>query len=281
MRQSAAVLMLFVMMCACIQSGMSESTCLHTIPVTSSSDGHTPDWAARSTRSVTTQPRFPSFFRQGSKNPPTLFAPLSGSNKRVEIDLVARTLKVFESGIEIASFSVGVGKEDTPSPVGTFFVRRKSANWGGGFGVRFIELDVPWGVFGIHGTNKPYSVGDRLSGGCFRMHNQDVLELYSLVEVGTKVLIFDPSGAHLFKRGLSIGSRGSDVFLLQKGLERLGYLDEKPDGIFGQKTKSALMRFQSMHGLAPTGSFCDATREIAYLRIIEGWPETSSFTDAR
>lgn len=45
------------------------------------------------------------------------------------------------------------------------------------------------GRFGIHGTNKPASIGTEASYGCIRMHNTDVLELFSLVSPGTPVIV--------------------------------------------------------------------------------------------
>ena len=41
----------------------------------------------------------------------------------------------------------------------------------------------------IHGTNDPSSIGKAMSSGCIRMLNQDVAELFSLVPVGTKVIV--------------------------------------------------------------------------------------------
>ncbi len=41
----------------------------------------------------------------------------------------------------------------------------------------------------IHGTNRPNSIGTWASYGCIRMHNQDIVELYSRVRVGTPVLM--------------------------------------------------------------------------------------------
>ena len=45
------------------------------------------------------------------------------------------------------------------------------------------------GQYAIHGTNAPGSVGGFVSYGCFRMYNQDVLDLYSRVSVGTSVVV--------------------------------------------------------------------------------------------
>lgn len=41
----------------------------------------------------------------------------------------------------------------------------------------------------IHGTNKEWSIGSPYSGGCIRMMNQDVIDLYDRVNVGTPVYI--------------------------------------------------------------------------------------------
>jgi lipoprotein-anchoring transpeptidase ErfK/SrfK len=40
----------------------------------------------------------------------------------------------------------------------------------------------------IHGTNNPGSVGGYVSWGCIRMHNQDIMDLYDRVGVGTRVV---------------------------------------------------------------------------------------------
>jgi lipoprotein-anchoring transpeptidase ErfK/SrfK len=44
-------------------------------------------------------------------------------------------------------------------------------------------------VYRIHGTNAPHSIGTHVSSGCIRLTNQDVTDLYSLVNVGTKVIV--------------------------------------------------------------------------------------------
>ncbi len=44
-------------------------------------------------------------------------------------------------------------------------------------------------VYRIHGTNAPGTIGTRVSSGCIRLTNQDVSDLYSRVNVGTKVIV--------------------------------------------------------------------------------------------
>ena len=44
-------------------------------------------------------------------------------------------------------------------------------------------------VYRIHGTNAPSTIGERVSSGCIRLTNEDVIDLYSRVNVGTKVVV--------------------------------------------------------------------------------------------
>ena len=45
------------------------------------------------------------------------------------------------------------------------------------------------GQYAIHGTNKRESIGTRASYGCIRMYNEDVVELYEKVSIGTPVVV--------------------------------------------------------------------------------------------
>jgi lipoprotein-anchoring transpeptidase ErfK/SrfK len=44
-------------------------------------------------------------------------------------------------------------------------------------------------LYRIHGTNEPHTIGQNVSSGCIRMLNDDVLDLYERVKVGTKVVV--------------------------------------------------------------------------------------------
>ena len=44
-------------------------------------------------------------------------------------------------------------------------------------------------IFRIHGTNAPWTIGYGVSSGCIRMRNEDVVDLYERVPVGTKVIV--------------------------------------------------------------------------------------------
>jgi lipoprotein-anchoring transpeptidase ErfK/SrfK len=44
-------------------------------------------------------------------------------------------------------------------------------------------------MFRIHGTNEPDTIGQAVSSGCIRMRNIDVIDLYTRVKVGAKVVV--------------------------------------------------------------------------------------------
>jgi lipoprotein-anchoring transpeptidase ErfK/SrfK len=44
-------------------------------------------------------------------------------------------------------------------------------------------------LYRIHGTNDPSSIGRASSSGCFRMYNEDVIDLYNRVSIGTLVIV--------------------------------------------------------------------------------------------
>lgn len=44
-------------------------------------------------------------------------------------------------------------------------------------------------LYRIHGSNEPWTIGQNVSSGCIRMRNADVIDLYSRVKVGTKVVV--------------------------------------------------------------------------------------------
>lgn len=108
---------------------------------------------------------------------------------RIEIDTQKRVLKVFNDNNFIRQYPVAVGKPSTPTPLGHWQIMKK-ALWGAQFGGHFMQLSVPWGIYGIHGTDKPWSISQAVSHGCVRMYSTDAAELYNLVSIGTPVYIY-------------------------------------------------------------------------------------------
>jgi lipoprotein-anchoring transpeptidase ErfK/SrfK len=61
-------------------------------------------------------------------------------------------------------------------------------------------------VYRIHGTNAPSTIGGRVSSGCIRMVNEDVIDLYNRIQVGTKVVVMPMHAAPERRAASSIGS---------------------------------------------------------------------------
>jgi len=47
-------------------------------------------------------------------------------------------------------------------------------------------------LFRIHGTNQPEYIGASISSGCIRLTNEDAIDLYNRVKIGTIVVVLDP-----------------------------------------------------------------------------------------
>jgi len=149
------------------------------------------------------------------------------------------------------AYDVAVGAPDTPTPVGLWVVVEKTMNPGGPFGSRWMRLNIPWGGYGIHGTEDETSIGRAASHGCVRMHNRDVEELYPLVPIGTTVNIV---GQIFTGRVLFPGqATGPDVRAVQQLLSILGYYQGDADGVYGPGTTEAVRRFQAQNGVVPDG----------------------------
>lgn len=171
----------------------------------------------------------------------------------IVIDISKRQLRVYDDGQLHKTYPVAIGKSRTPSPIGEWKIVHKSKNWGGGFGTRWLGLNVPWGIYGIHGTNKPWSIGGAESAGCFRMYNHQVEELYRWVKVGTFVRVVGPVDPDFPKRTLRRGHSGQDVVFLQLALRNMGFDAGAADARFGPDTEEAIKRLQAFYGLPVDG----------------------------
>lgn len=166
------------------------------------------------------------------------------------IEIEDKTLYLLENGICVKEYRISSGMSGLPSPLGSWTIVEKG-DWGEGFGGSWLGLDVPWGKYGIHGTNDSGSIGAATSKGCIRMFNSDVAELYSLVPIGTEVTIVNGSFGP-FGRGfdeINPGDRGADVLAIQRRMQQLEYYSGPLDGIYEDGLKKAIHRFQRDNGL--------------------------------
>ena len=135
----------------------------------------------------------------------------------VVVDPHNRYLYLVEKGGKAVRYGVGVGKEGLAftgsasvqdkkewphwTPTSSMIAREPAryAKWAAGMdggvgnplGARALYLfkDGKDTRFRIHGTTEPESIGKAVSSGCIRMMNQDIIDLYRRVPVGSKVVV--------------------------------------------------------------------------------------------
>jgi len=137
------------------------------------------------------------------------------------------------------TFPIGIGDEGSETPLGTFTIIQKRVNpiWyvpksiqderpdmpaqvpagpDNPLGTHALRLSI--GSYLIHGTNKPWGVGRRVSHGCIRLYPEDIPELYRLVPKGTKVIIL--------RQPVKIGLKGGRIYLEVHRGEDVDYYQE-------------------------------------------------------
>ncbi len=121
----------------------------------------------------------------------------------VTVNKATNELRLTDNGKFFKRYRVGTG-EYSKTPVGEFKVTTRIANppwWRADgktipygdpaniLGTHWLGIDVPG--YGIHGTWDTNSIGKQATAGCIRLLNDDVAELYTILPVGTAVVIHD------------------------------------------------------------------------------------------
>jgi lipoprotein-anchoring transpeptidase ErfK/SrfK len=135
----------------------------------------------------------------------------------IVVNIPERRLYLVEDGGTALRYAVGVGRSEGVNFRGTAGIGRKekwprwtptenmmsaipvyrqyASGMGGGIenplGARALYLyrDGKDTFFRLHGTNEPESIGGAVSSGCIRLLNQDIIDLYNRVAVGTRVTV--------------------------------------------------------------------------------------------
>jgi hypothetical protein len=125
----------------------------------------------------------------------------------VLVDLDARWMLFFLGENVVCSYPVGIGRQGSETPVGTYKVGEKTSEptWfppgaapvpfndpRNPLGTRWMAWQSEAGVntsLGFHGTREPSSIGQQGSEGCIRLLNSDVEELFDLLPRGTEVRV--------------------------------------------------------------------------------------------
>lgn len=117
-----------------------------------------------------------------------------------------------EEGEPPITYPISVGREGLETPTGTTTITRKKEGptWTPTKRMREEDPNLPasvppgpdnplgthalylgWPQYLLHGTNKPYGIGRRVSSGCIRLYPEDIAQFFDQVPVGTKVTVVD------------------------------------------------------------------------------------------
>jgi hypothetical protein len=118
---------------------------------------------------------------------------------RLVVDLKRLRAQLFRHGRRVFDAPVGVGTATAPTPRGEFYIRNKLTSFSSSFygPIAFgtsarsaVLTDWPdGGYIGIHGTDAPQLIPGRVSHGCIRVRNGDIVRLATLMPVGTPLII--------------------------------------------------------------------------------------------
>ena len=117
---------------------------------------------------------------------------------RAQVALGDRSVTVWDGEDVVVQTTAVIGKDTTPTPLGSFFVNDLIEKWeGSAYGPQILSLSgfseametfgggVP--VIAIHGTNRPELMGGAHSNGCIRIPNNVIAVLAETVPIGTPV----------------------------------------------------------------------------------------------
>ncbi|MCS6878919.1 MAG: L,D-transpeptidase family protein [Geminicoccaceae bacterium] len=143
---------------------------------------------------------------------PTAHILPEGPREGILINKAELGLYWFPKGRPVRRHAIGVGRDGYDTPVGETRVVRKQKDptWYPTPRTRAERPELPavvppgpdnplgrhalylgWPTYLIHGTNKPYGVGRRVSRGCIRMYPYAIERLYDEVAIGTRVTVVD------------------------------------------------------------------------------------------
>ncbi|MDA0181324.1 L,D-transpeptidase family protein [Solirubrobacter phytolaccae] len=133
--------------------------------------------------------------------PATALSELQPVDTWLKISTKTFKITLIKNGKKVFSAPIGVGQSQWPTPKGQFYIRAKLKGYGGAGSVygplAYItsatsDTLTDWpggGLVGVHGTNQPGILPGRVSHGCVRLKNADILKLEKLMPVGTPITI--------------------------------------------------------------------------------------------
>lgn len=131
----------------------------------------------------------------------------------IVINLPEMRLYYFDPDLEEpVTYSIGIGREGLKTPTGetTITWKKEGPTWRPTERMRKEDPALPevvepgpdnplgthalylgWPLYAIHGTNRPFGIGRRVSSGCIRLYPEGISDLFDRVKPGTKVNVVD------------------------------------------------------------------------------------------
>jgi lipoprotein-anchoring transpeptidase ErfK/SrfK len=127
---------------------------------------------------------------------------LSQTTMHVQVSLSSRYLVLYDGASKVFDTGVGIGKDQTPTPLGVFYVTdpvdlttRPNGAYGAyalglsGFSDVLKSFDGGPPQIAVHGDTVAADVGQKVSNGCIRVPNQAIVEIAKRVPLGTPVIV--------------------------------------------------------------------------------------------
>lgn len=158
----------------------------------------------------------------------------------IVINLSEMRLYYFYKKNQLTTFPIGIGDDGIETPVGKFKISHKMVNppWSVPESIRQERPELPAVVppgpenplgshamrlsglsYLIHGTNRPWAIGRKVTHGCIRLYPEDIPKLYEIVPIGTEVIIT--------RQPVKVGKLGDEVYVevhLDDQLDNFDYL---------------------------------------------------------
>ena len=151
-----------------------------------------------------------------------------------------RVYAYLHAGKAPLTFPIGIGKEGTDTPLGSTIVRAKRAApvWRPTERMQRENPDLPdivpagdnnplgshalylgWPTYLIHGTDKPWGIGRRISSGCIRLYPGDIKTFFQEVPVGARVTVVN--------QPVKLGRIDGNLYMeAHPGVEQSGYVEK-------------------------------------------------------
>jgi L,D-transpeptidase ErfK/SrfK len=168
-------------------------------------------------------------------------------------------------GGDVRTFPIGIGREGWETPLGRTQIvgKREHPSWVPPDSIRKERpglpavvppgpanplgrhaLDLGWARYVIHGTNKPYGIGRRVSHGCIRLYPWDIAWLFSHVRPGTSVEVVD--------QAVKLGWSGGELYIEAHPTQRQADAIEAGKKVTAELAADLVIRIADVAGFQAT-----------------------------